>query len=294
MKRDGKWLEELLKTVEERIGGEGIKVESQVREFDEHGHQIAEFDIIVTGRIGSITLNALIECRDRPSQGAAPGNWIEQLIGRQKRFGFGKVIAVSTTGFSPSAIAAASDAGIELRCVAEVTAETITRWISEFRFKYFIIESHITNADFTLSKRTQKIAISAFQEIIQSTTSQEIRFSICGEPGQHSTKEIFSRFVAHDKDEASHHADLGTPVQFLLDLHQENVVLLKKTRRGPAFVESITFTVSYVRRSVPLTRSFTKYERSGEDTPIMESVQFVSPEGPDQFKLELSFLPTEL
>jgi hypothetical protein len=90
---------------------------------------VAEFDIVITGNVGSAPLTCLIECRDRPSEGSAPGSWIEQLIGRRSRFRFDKVMAVSSTGFSAGAIAAAADAGIQLRSLDKLTTGTVTHWL---------------------------------------------------------------------------------------------------------------------------------------------------------------------
>ena len=101
MKNDGKFLENFVRKVEETFAGDTVKVESGKRIFDETGVQIAEFDLIVTGKIGSTNLCVLIECRDRPSVGAAEASWIEQMGGRRQAHGFSHVIAVSTTGFSP-------------------------------------------------------------------------------------------------------------------------------------------------------------------------------------------------
>jgi hypothetical protein len=61
----------------------------------------------------------LIECRDRPSAGPQPRNWIQALIGRKVDFGFNGVIAVSSTGFTKGAIALAKREGIGLRKVID-------------------------------------------------------------------------------------------------------------------------------------------------------------------------------
>jgi hypothetical protein len=92
-------------------------VDSNEKVFDAAGQQIAEFDLIISGNLGSSSVRWLIECRDRPSQGAAPGSWIQQLVGRKQQFKFDKVFAVSTTGFSAAAISAAEYGNVILRAV---------------------------------------------------------------------------------------------------------------------------------------------------------------------------------
>ncbi|MDB5345800.1 MAG: hypothetical protein JWP89_4177 [Schlesneria sp.] len=125
-RNDGQELEQLVTYVESALIPKGFTVESRNKLFGDDGVQYAEFDIIISGFVGSIPLRCLIECRDRA--GTAPGEWIEQLIGRQRRFGFQKVMAVSTSGFSPSAVDAAKFNQIELRSLASLSVDEIVGW----------------------------------------------------------------------------------------------------------------------------------------------------------------------
>jgi hypothetical protein len=114
MKSDGKQLEALVSYVEKTLLPQGFDVKTNERVYNDEGVQIAEFDVEVRGKVGSTRIAWLIECRDRPSQGTAPGSWIEQLVGRRIRFGFNKVTAVSTTGFAEGVFDFAQREGIEL------------------------------------------------------------------------------------------------------------------------------------------------------------------------------------
>jgi hypothetical protein len=120
MRNSGRQLEQLVKDIEQHLLPERFNVELNDRVFNEDGIQIAEFDIVITGRLGSSSVKWLIECRDRPSDGPAPGAWVEQLLGRKVRFNFDQVIAVSTTGFAEGAKEFADRAGIILRTVKKV------------------------------------------------------------------------------------------------------------------------------------------------------------------------------
>jgi hypothetical protein len=135
MASDGKQLETLVTYVEKNLLPAGFEVKANERVFDDDGVQIAEFDIEIRGKVGSTSIAWLIECRDRPGHGSAPGSWIEQLFGRRTRFGFNKVTAVSTTGFAPGAISFAKSQGIELREVRSLSPEEFSSWlvIQEFR-----------------------------------------------------------------------------------------------------------------------------------------------------------------
>ena len=138
----GESLERFVKAVEEALLPHGFSVSIREKVFDEQGIQVAEFDVVVSGILGSTDIEWLIECRDRPSEGPAPASWIEQLTGRRTRFGFNKVTAVSTTGFSPAAQAYAIESGIELRSLHEISLDNLRDWFNVEEFK-----AHLRHAD---------------------------------------------------------------------------------------------------------------------------------------------------
>ncbi len=129
MTSDGKQLEALVSFVEETLVPQGFTVSTNTKVFNDEGIQVAEFDVEVRGKVGTTDIAWLIECRDRPSQGKAPGSWIEQLVGRRARFGFNKVTAVSTTGFAAGAEEFAESEGIELREVKKLAPEDFADWL---------------------------------------------------------------------------------------------------------------------------------------------------------------------
>lgn len=128
MPNTGKLLEGFVERIERLLLPFGFTVLPNEKVYNDDGIQIAEFDIEISGKVGTTNFKWLIECRDRPTQGAAPGSWIEQLVGRRERFNFDKVIAVSTTGFAEGASQFAKDKGIEIRTVTEASIEQISDW----------------------------------------------------------------------------------------------------------------------------------------------------------------------
>ena len=147
MSADGKQLEALVAYIEETLLPSGFTVETNQRIFNDDGIQIAEFDVEIRGRIGSTDIAWLIECRDRPGAGPAPGSWIEQLYGRRSRFGFNKVTAVSTTGFSAGATEFASKEGIELREVAALTPDAFSSWLGVRQFEQLENLTNLAHAE---------------------------------------------------------------------------------------------------------------------------------------------------
>jgi hypothetical protein len=140
MAKTGKELENLVSIIEKACSPLGFEIKNRKRIFDESGNQIAELDIEISGKFGTTEIIWLIECRDRPSDGAAPVDWIEQLVGRRDRLKLDKVTAVSTTGFSPGAISFAATKGIELRSVREIQKGDISDW---FQVEKMVFDQYI-------------------------------------------------------------------------------------------------------------------------------------------------------
>jgi hypothetical protein len=126
---DGSKLENLVALIEGLSLPTGFNMEQRKPVRDDEGKQIAELDIFITGRIGSVESRTLIECRDRPSEGRAPSSWIEQLFGRRKRLNVDSIVAVSTTGFVDEAVRFAAQENIRLRTCEYLTAEDVCSWL---------------------------------------------------------------------------------------------------------------------------------------------------------------------
>jgi hypothetical protein len=126
---DGRALENLVRTVEDFFLPKDCRVEVRKLVYGDEGAQLAELDIVVTGRLGTTEIRWLIECRDRLSDGRAPVSWIEQLGGRKQVHGLNKVTAVSTTGFSDGAAEVAARLGIELRTVSDAKLQDFSAWL---------------------------------------------------------------------------------------------------------------------------------------------------------------------
>lgn len=166
MRSDGKQLEALVSFVEKTLIPPGFEVKQNSRIFNDEGIQIAEFDIEIRGKVGSTSIAWLIECRDRPGQGAAPGSWIEQLVGRRDRFGFNKITAVSTTGFTVGAIDYAKRSGIELREVQNLEPANFESWLQISEMSQITKISDLTHANIFIGlTETKEVRVAAEQAI---------------------------------------------------------------------------------------------------------------------------------
>lgn len=136
----GKELEQLVRSIEKQLLPDTFSVTGNETLVGEGGITEAEFDIVIEGKVGSVACKWLIECRDRPSQGAAPGSWIEQLVGRKAAYDFDKVIAVSTCGYSQGARNIAEGGAITLRDVKKLQEISEDYGIINFRLRHIDVE----------------------------------------------------------------------------------------------------------------------------------------------------------
>ena len=129
-------LENLVAFVERELVPKGFNVAQRKRTYNNDGVQTAEFDVEISGKLGTTQIKWLIECRDRPSEGPSPTSWIEQLVGRKERFNFNRVTAVSTTGFVDEAKNYALSKGIELRNVTSTDPVELVKWLNLTHLKF--------------------------------------------------------------------------------------------------------------------------------------------------------------
>jgi hypothetical protein len=168
MGSDGKQLEGLVSFVEKTLLPQGFDVKTNERVYNDEGIQIAEFDIEIRGNVGSTNIAWLIECRDRPGSGPTPGSWIEQLVGRRTRFGFNKITAVSTTGFSTGATEFAQKEGIELREVKTLSAEEFANWLVMSHFRFITRVTKLNHALILINKKESEDRRAALIKLISS------------------------------------------------------------------------------------------------------------------------------
>ena len=112
--KEGKFFEMLVECLQSLLVSESIKVTPNEK-FYSNGKQIGEVDIVLRGKFGSTDMIVGIECRDRREQ---PGrSWIREIMGKRDylaEFGFKHWIAVSSSGFKPTAKELAKKANLEL------------------------------------------------------------------------------------------------------------------------------------------------------------------------------------
>jgi Restriction endonuclease len=289
-RNSGKALENLVAFVEKLSLPDGFSVETNKRIRNESGNDEAEFDIVISGKIGSANMVWLIECRDRPSGGSAPVSWIEQLVGRQDRFQINKITAVSTQTFSKPARKLAALKGIDLRQIKSLSVNEFQDWLR--------MPSYQQATRFTDLKHAGIIVSDDLPEAIGYAAGKLVQDARPGQPFLRSTAngtllhpkdafagivELHNLFEGVEPNGASKQVNLN--VQYTNPLDRFEI----DTDLGPAAIESIRFQgeLSIKEVQVPLKSVF-EYHDVDSSLPISQTATYESqPIGDNHWALTL-------
>ena len=278
---DGKHLEALVAFVEKALLPQGYEVKTNERIYNDDGVQIAELDVEIRGKIGSTSFAWLIECRDRPGDGAAPGSWIEQLVGRRTRFGFNKVTAVSTTGFSVGAIEFARSQAIELREVKSLTLDDFKDWLSMRNVRSIESRTVLQNATVIIDESESD---ERKQVLCDSMAGVPISAAFLKRSKDGQTGTLADAFGAAVRSEGMLFDDVvpnGPSKEIELTVRYENDEdhFVVETRIGPIRVKSIVFEGELCVKEtlLPLWMT-TEYQNLETGKPISQTATFLPQE----------------
>jgi hypothetical protein len=288
MPSSGRELETLVALIEELHLPPGLEVTTNERIYDEQGTQIAEFDIQVRGRLGTTEIAWLIECRDRPSEGPAPGSWIEQLVGRRRRFKFNKVTAVSTTGFASGVFDVARGEGIELREVRSLTAADVSTWLQAEHMPLIEPLSRLLHAVLYCGDEPEERR-QAFDERVTANPNEPIPWHI-GNQKHYTILQVF-RAALSEKEEVFNAVERDQPVRPLImrvRYPTDNHYFTIETKFGAIRVQEIAFRAELEVKTtdVPLSR-LNEYIHSESGEIISQSAAFVFPALGHSLSLEM-------
>lgn len=276
MPNDGRRLEELIASIEGLLLPAGFHVSTNRRIFDNDGAPMAEFDVEISGKVGSTEFTWLIECRDRPSSGAAPSAWIEQLVGRRSRFGFAKVTAVSTTGFSASAIEYAQQTGIELRVIESLDPSEFLCWVEPTPITQILNSAALEDAHFVVSDENPTELLASLREtlakvngdtpVLRSVKSGEIVSVANAFLGAVQLQDLFSKLNSGDPPQRVKLRVVYTNDEdhFIIDTEAGSIRVTEIAFRG-----RLTTAASLV-----LVSRSEQYLRVGSGEPISEFVAY--------------------
>jgi hypothetical protein len=291
MAGDGKQLEALVAFVERTLLPQGFEVKTNERVYNDEGVQIAELDIEIRGKVGSGNIAWLIECRDRPGKGPAPGSWIEQLVGRRTRFRFNKVTAVSTTGFAVGAIEFAHSQGIELREAKALDPSAFEDWL----MVRYVVNSQpfaaLQHSTILVDESETPERIRALADTLanEPTSVALLKPSKGGDPVP-----LFAAFQAAVNAAGTLFDDVvpngpGKPVQLTVEYKNDEDYFFFDTSLGPIRVRSIVFCgeLQVIENLVPL--SVTAEYRHLEDGQAISQLAAFVPQEILGMKLSMEF-----
>lgn len=264
MNNTGKYLESLVSQVEKYFLPDNFDIKTNEKIYNDEGIQIAEFDIEIKGILGTTEINWLIECRDRPSQGAAPVSWIEQLVGRKSRFNFNKVTAVSSTGFAPGAKDFAEKEGIELRTVKEISINDIRSWCGLSEMVVLKDGGGVYHADIKIETTSDERIRNEIKKINENYPDQ--RFIWCSKDNKFIRPvDLFQTAVTQNKS-VYDDVEIGKPKPINADIIiTDEYPCFIKTKYGDVKLEKI-FCVGYVIRNEEIrpVEKITEYSSDGK------------------------------
>jgi hypothetical protein len=292
MRKDGKALQDLAAFVERTLHPLGYDVVTNRLEYDAKGNLLAEFDIQFIGTHQNSGYKWLIECRDRPSDGKAPGSWIEQLVGRRSRFGFNKVTAVSSTGFAPGATDYAIAEDIEIKEVASMRPEDFGLWLATDHVAVLQKNYIITNVGFKAGAVEPQL-LNALNHVLNENATKGgqaaalFRGVVSGE--HRSLNDMFFQATNQFDDwkdlipnEPRKTVELAVNLGgFCIDTSAGAVEMISVSFRGDIWV---------TETKVPI-KEHSQYQKTGGEGFISQSAQAIDDDGEKQRIFEFHHIP---
>ncbi len=159
MVRKGRKLEIIIQQLEMLVTDEDVEIKSPDYIYDKVAQIEREVDISIKGKLGTHKLLIIIECRDRPSGPKENLLWIEQIYTKTKDINANKVLAVTTTDYTPAAKTKADFYGIELRFLKELNPTEVQGWLETVSIEMQHVHHEILNVNMGLMSSLDKVKI---------------------------------------------------------------------------------------------------------------------------------------
>lgn len=259
--------EEMVAHIEESLAPKGASVKSPDRVRDLVTGRLREVDATIRFEVGSTPILITLECRKR--KGIQDDTWIEQLATKRQKIGAAKTIAVSSKGFSESAMRSAKLYGIELRNFADrIDEEIVQEFLSGFKLTVMLTEWQAIDVAFILDDGTQLDAAD-FGDDLKESLLRETGGVLASEVGTGRPLTIDS-IVRHagDSDVPAN----GIPVKKVATLTFEPARFVVSTQSGRRFLQRLEVIFTMTRRDLPApAKSF--YEYSSPEGIIRRTVE---------------------
>ena len=170
----GRRLERLVYALRKKLDGPDAEIVVRKR-FYEDGVTVAEVDVFVNRTLSGKSHLSLFECRDRPANNGEGIPWIRELHGKRAQLEADAVVAVSTTGFKPQALALARRLQIPCLTVAHGDPLRLSQW-----FKNIEGEFHMQHVEWRLNESTATVDPTDPQEFVPADLSTFFATEVAG------------------------------------------------------------------------------------------------------------------
>lgn len=291
---DGVALERFVQQIEELYLPPGCDVQVRKRVYDESGVQLAEFDVVIQGKFGSTDISWLIECRDRPSEGAAPAAWIEQLVGRRQVHKFMRVTAVSTTGFSEGAKKLGRDCGVELRSVRDLTAAELSGGLRECSFQVEKRVAKVLGAQAFIDSSVAADLSDAAREVLRVSLGKDPALRLERTGDVISVAAAFGRAVDSVGglfDDIEPNDPLGSEVEIRMPFPAADGAVLVDTPLGAVAILAMKFKGRLLVRHQPVSLGAVREYVRDDGGVIAQTAEFPVSLKAGEFSLQVHELP---
>jgi len=267
---DWRDFEQMVARIEESLAPKGAVVKSPDKIRDLVSGRLREVDASIRFRVGSTPLLITIECRKR--KGVQDDTWIEQLATKRGKIGAAKTIAVSSKGFSSSAITTAKLYGIELRSLTDrIEEEIVQQFLSGLKFSFIVTEYRTHSIAFELEGGAS-LPEAEFGEHLASAIAEGVQGVIAREVGTNKVLTIDSILrLAPDNDLP----DDGSIVRKTVVAKVPPRTILVSTKQGPKFLSGVQVIADFTQRVVPAPAT-NVYEYASPESPIRHTVETVA------------------
>lgn len=284
MPRKGRAAEKIVALLEKGLLPEGAEVKSPSFLPDKITGELREVDIGIRYKLGAIPILVIVECRDRKAK--ADVLWIEQVAQKRADLNAAKAIAVSTSGFTPSAYQKAAHHGIEIRELSKLTPADVADWFSAGDLTLFLRRNEVNRVSVALDAKSASGKLE-----VDPGTEQKLRDLKLDTPvfEVKKTGESVSTMVpwSHALNMPGVYEGVpqdGTRVKKVVELEypDPNERYVFRVAEGSADVESLKFYAElWIEASrVPISQILAYGSPEGD---LVRGVQYEVPAGANQF-----------
>lgn len=129
MSKKGRDFELLVEKLERILSGNDVEILHDVRLPDKRtSGRKRQIDVLVRVKVGTHKLLVILECRNRKYKDDV--SWIDELAKKRDAVSAHKAVAISSSGFTRTAIEVARDENIDLRTIEEISISDVAHWFA--------------------------------------------------------------------------------------------------------------------------------------------------------------------